>query len=157
MPKSKQPNGGRLVCQKSARKRWAKPGERKRWSKVMKLAASTPESKEARSKGQIKRWATPKERKKLIRGIKAAWDSPRRQRQSISSKKNFYKYQIKIQKHLESSGWTVLSKGWPDFICAKGKKVRVIEAKSPRGKLSHEQKKMHPLLQMLGIKVEVLR
>jgi hypothetical protein len=55
-----------------------------------------------------------------------------------------------------AKGWKVITRGWPDFICLKGKRIRFIEAKSPWAKPSRYQREVHEILKNFGIFVEVV-
>ncbi len=48
--------------------------------------------------------------------------------------------EIAVVQHLEAQGYTVVKKGWPDFLAWRDREVRFIEVKtSPRGRLSASQ------------------
>lgn len=40
------------------------------------------------------------------------------------------KFEQEVKDKLEEQGWTVYTKGWPDFLCIRGKEVKAIEVKS---------------------------
>jgi len=62
-----------------------------------------------------------------------------------------------IKESLEAEGWTVLTRGWPDFICTKGKEVKIVEVKARHnGKLSSHQETVIALLRSCGLNVEVI-
>ena len=66
-----------------------------------------------------------------------------------------------VKKRYEAEGWTVLRRGWPDFLAyrpaADGQlEVKPIEVKSgPNDLPSNDQQKMHELFSRLGLPVEV--
>jgi hypothetical protein len=71
------------------------------------------------------------------------------------------RFETIVHKWLHSNGWTVLTRGWPDFLCVKtgirGVQVMAVEVKSATDKLSDAQKQVHELLQILGVPVHVVR
>lgn len=60
-----------------------------------------------------------------------------------------------MKQRLEQRGWTVLSRGWPDFLCVRGKEVKAVEIKSPDDRLRQEQVTMHAALALAGIATEI--
>lgn len=59
---------------------------------------------------------------------------------------------------LEAEGWQVYGRGWPDFLCVKGDKLRFIEVKPGSHKPSKHQRVLFGLLKThLGVTVEVMR
>jgi len=65
------------------------------------------------------------------------------------------KLEAKTKKAFEDLGFTVLKKGWPDFLCVKNNKAFAIEVKSENHDLSPDQKMMHKCLILLGVPVFV--
>ena len=65
--------------------------------------------------------------------------------------------EVEVCQFLEQSGYTVVKRGWPDFLAVKGDDVRFIEVKSSAKTvgLSPNQKKMAKILAKLGIQVEL--
>lgn len=62
------------------------------------------------------------------------------------------------REYANKEGWTVLDKGWPDFLLFKEETGECIclEVKSPTDELSREQKKMHWILRKLKIDVRTV-
>jgi Holliday junction resolvase-like predicted endonuclease len=66
---------------------------------------------------------------------------------------------------LESKGYEVLKRGWPDLIAVKGNTVRFIEVKRltrrdgslSTSQLKPQQKRVAEILSKLGIEVELIR
>lgn len=64
--------------------------------------------------------------------------------------------EIQILMCLEDQGYTVIKKGWPDFIAIKGDEIRFIEVKpNKRYNLKIHQKYVADILAKYGIKVEL--
>jgi Holliday junction resolvase-like predicted endonuclease len=65
--------------------------------------------------------------------------------------------EIEACKFLEGLGYTVVKRGWPDFLAVRGDEVRFVEVKSsPNNEgLSPNQKKVARILEKLGIRVEL--
>ena len=69
-----------------------------------------------------------------------------------------YKESEDLAKHLlEKHGYCVLRNGWPDFFCLRDGEFLAVEVKTGSHKLSKDQRKMHEMLQMAGIKTVVIR
>ena len=66
--------------------------------------------------------------------------------------------EIEVCMYLESLGYKVIKRGWPDFLAFKDDDIRFIEVKkSPKTKgLKSSQKRVAEVLERLGIKVELL-
>lgn len=66
--------------------------------------------------------------------------------------------ELEVLKHLELEGYSVLKRGWPDFIAVKGDEVRFIEVKpsQPYPHLKPDQKRVASILSRFGITVEVM-
>lgn len=65
--------------------------------------------------------------------------------------------EVQVLEALEQAGWSVLKRGWPDFLAVKGTEVRFIEVKpDSRHKLKPDQERVKDILGLLGLKVEVL-
>lgn len=66
--------------------------------------------------------------------------------------------ELQILGFLESEGYSVYKRGWPDFIAVKGDEVRFIEVKPPQGypHLKPDQKKVASILSKFGITVEIM-
>ena len=63
-----------------------------------------------------------------------------------------------VRAQLEEDGWTVYSKGWPDYLAVKDGKARFIEVKPAGGaQLSSAQQVVFDVLSSLGLQVEVIR
>jgi hypothetical protein len=65
--------------------------------------------------------------------------------------------EVIAQQRLESEGYMVLRRGWPDFIATRGDETRLIEVKANDSCLTIHQKRVHEALEKLNLKVEVLR
>lgn len=68
-------------------------------------------------------------------------------------------FERKIKWHLERRGFTVLKRGWPDFLCFddgwRDGRLMCVEVKSKGDKLTPEQVLMHKMLKNAGIPVYV--
>lgn len=65
--------------------------------------------------------------------------------------------ETKVYNELRKEGYTVLHKGWPDFLAFKDGKLRFIEVKRSRQYgLSKDQKLMHDYLSLSGFPVEII-
>lgn len=64
-----------------------------------------------------------------------------------------------VAEALARDGWTVMKRGWPDFICLKGGQIRFIEVKRDnQWKMDPRQRYIADLLRRYyGIKVELVR
>mgnify|MGYP003394166804 CR=1 FL=1 len=63
-----------------------------------------------------------------------------------------------VRAQLEAEGWSVYSKGWPDYLAVKDGTVRFIEVKPSGGSgLSSAQQVVFDVLHSLGLQVEVIR
>jgi hypothetical protein len=62
---------------------------------------------------------------------------------------------------LKNEGWTVLRRGWPDFLCFRNVEGRTeilcVEVKSRNGRLSAEQMKAHELLRTANLPIRIMR
>jgi hypothetical protein len=57
---------------------------------------------------------------------------------------------------LEAEGWTVMKKGWPDFLVVRDGVVRMIEVKPDASRtFSPAQRRVADALALLGIEVEL--
>jgi|SRR5271157_2131703 len=154
----KMPKEMRAKMRKSQIKRWLDPKERKRWSKKIKKILADPLVKEHQSKASRDKWSKPGAKERGSRAVKKMLSRPGMlSKRSASLKASWRKYEKEVKRHLISDGWTIIYRGWPDFICLKGKEVRFIEAKSPYGRLSPHQEKVHAILAKFGIKVEIVQ
>lgn len=65
--------------------------------------------------------------------------------------------ELAVLAQLEADGYSVLKRGWPDFLAVRGDEVRFIEVK-PRAHshLSPAQQRVAGVLAKLGIEVELL-
>jgi Holliday junction resolvase len=67
------------------------------------------------------------------------------------------KAEIAVLIHLSRHGWTVVNRGWPNFLAIKDGQVRLIEVKRRRGaRLTPNQQKVADILAVVGLKVEIL-
>ena len=41
--------------------------------------------------------------------------------------------EVQVRNHLEQEGWSVLNKGWPDFLCIRGRELKAVEVKPQQG------------------------
>jgi len=63
--------------------------------------------------------------------------------------------EIRVAQEMESQGWTLYKRGWPDFIAVRGEEVRFLEVKPIReSPLSAHQRTVAAILARFGIKVE---
>lgn len=62
-----------------------------------------------------------------------------------------------IRHQYESQGWTVLTSGWPDFLCTKDGRIEAVEVKSVTDTIKPNQIRMQTLLAANGIKVVTRR
>ena len=138
---------------KARKKRWLEPGFKDRMKEVTKETWNNPGRKEKAAKKQKEIWKRPGHRKSVSKAIRK-WRLGPEGRKKIRD--NWQRHQRAIQAKLEKDGWEVFTTGWPDFICLKDDKVRVIEAKGIEKKLTKAQIRTHELLSKLGVKVEVL-
>lgn len=59
---------------------------------------------------------------------------------------------------LESEGWTVYRKGWPDFLCVRDQELRLIEVKAGVAQVSKAQANVFDVFKVFfGLEVEVYR
>ncbi len=69
--------------------------------------------------------------------------------------------ETKISDSLRKQGWTVLKRGWPDFLIYREQAGRLlvagVEVKSDRDTLSEQQEAMHRILRAVGLPVHTLR
>lgn len=61
-----------------------------------------------------------------------------------------------VIKDLKQGGYEVLTTGWPDLVAFRDGDVRFIEVKSGRSYVQPFQRRLHAVLQRVGIKVEVI-
>lgn len=70
-------------------------------------------------------------------------------------------FETVVAAKLIEQGYDVLTSGWPDFCAVKvtnsSVEARFIEVKGQGDKLRRNQQKLHKILQMLGIEVEVIQ
>ena len=65
--------------------------------------------------------------------------------------------ELTIYRQLQSEGWEVVKRGWPDFLAHKDGQLRFIEVKPRHSRLlGFHQHKVAQWLSLLGIIVEVL-
>lgn len=65
-----------------------------------------------------------------------------------------------VKTALELAGWKVFRlsmPGWPDLLCVRAGKVRLVEVKTPKGKLKPAQAAFFPILAACGLPVVVVR
>jgi hypothetical protein len=75
-----------------------------------------------------------------------------------------------VAAHIERRGFSILSRGWPDFLCVKkevpssygiqqviGKGVMCVEVKAGKDDLSKEQRLVHTILKAAGLPVYTVR
>lgn len=55
-------------------------------------------------------------------------------------------FQTQVKQELEQNGWEVLDSGWPDFLCIKDGKIKLIEVKAPGDVVRPNQKKVLDIL-----------
>jgi len=65
-----------------------------------------------------------------------------------------------ISNALEKRGWTVLRRGWPDFLIyleghAGQFRVAAVEVKSDSDNLSEQQEEMHRVLRAVGLRAGI--
>lgn len=61
-----------------------------------------------------------------------------------------------VAEALRTEGWTVLRRGWPDFLCHRDGMAAAIEVKSPRDRLSEDQVQIHRVLVRCGLPVQTV-
>ena len=66
-----------------------------------------------------------------------------------------------VAQELEAEGWTVLRRGWPDFLAVRGKELKFIEVKpnpcdDDVSLLSPYQKDMRAALRSIGVHVWIM-
>ena len=65
--------------------------------------------------------------------------------------------EIAVCAALERDGWTVMKRGWPDFLAVRGDEVRLIEVKPSRScHLKPAQRRVAHVLARFGLRVEML-
>lgn len=120
-----------------------------------------------------KAWARPETRKRMTEAARAVWTPQKRAAHAKLLRKANSKpsvrvkrraaaklvgtQQAKVERRLRKQGWEVIHRGWPDFICIKGTRIRFIEAKAPGARPNRFQRKVHEILTRFGINVEVIR
>lgn len=70
-------------------------------------------------------------------------------------------YESWLKGKLEERGWTVIRKGWPDFLCFQGSierptDVLAVEAKLPGDEVWRDQTWMKTLLNASGIPTKII-
>jgi len=133
------------------------PLRKPKQSLAMRKVWEKPESRERMVVAATKATTTVAYRRKQSRLLKKISQSPKRKKELLRASSLSHTYETKLRRKLESEGWRVLHRGWPDFIAIRGNKVRFIEAKEPNGKPSRFQKEVHKILSAYGIVVEVLK
>src|SRR5580698_8131330 len=66
-------------------------------------------------------------------------------------------HERKMAVALTNSGYSVLRKGWPDFLAVAGNRVIAVEVKNHKDQVRPEQAEMHEVLKRIGIPVLVVR
>lgn len=148
---------GKRQRSKTASKNWRNPKFRAAVQKGVKKYWSSAESRQKASERSIKAFQSRAAKKRLSDAQLKAWnrsgERKRRQRlMQIARRRN----QGRAQLQFEAAGWKVLSKGWPDFVIFKGKRVRFIEVKSGFDRLRSHQVQMHDTFRRVGLTVEVI-
>lgn len=124
---------------------------------------------QAQSEGLRRAWADPKRKARWLASMRTMWTPAKRKLHSLRMKRSWKRlgkaraagckqvHEGGVRQALLAEGYTVLKGGWPDFICIKGNRIRFVEAKMPKQKVSPHQKRVHDLLRRYGIKVEIIR
>ena len=62
-----------------------------------------------------------------------------------------------VKKRLEDAGYTVYANGWPDFFAVRNGEFLAVEVKGDKDCRKLAQRRMHVLLEAVGVKVVTLR
>lgn len=66
--------------------------------------------------------------------------------------------EFNVYDQLVADGWTVLTRGWPDFLAYREGEGRLIEVKAGTDRVSHAQSEMFDaLLGVFNIETEIVR
>jgi hypothetical protein len=87
--------------------------------------------------------------------LEAIWKADRMRRQLGELRCTLSEWSVATR--LIREGWELHRRGWPDFLAVKDGKLRLIEVKAGKDKLTEEQKRVHELLRSAGLDVEVVR
>ena len=63
--------------------------------------------------------------------------------------------ELEVKKILEAQGWQVFLHGFPDLMCFKNGEMKFVEVKQINGYKTDAQRKLFPVLQKHGLKVEI--
>jgi len=61
------------------------------------------------------------------------------------------KAEAAFEQRMQSQGWTVTKRGWPDFICYKNGEVCLVEVKGHGRRLKANQRQVMHLLMSYGV------
>jgi len=65
--------------------------------------------------------------------------------------------ELEVKKRLEDAGYTVYANGWPDFFAVRNGEFLAVEVKGGKDCRKLAQRRMHALLESVGIRVVTLR